>query len=82
VSAGLRVAPWVRRQVLTVNDRAEIHALPDDLVVTIWPTPVWSSRTWNCRIARGDLVLAKVEGHAKAMDAFRAAVELLPKVPA
>jgi hypothetical protein len=72
MSAHLRCAPWIRK-ALSLEDRAEIAALPADLTVYLWPSPQWRGRTWFAKIGRGTVEVASTAGHPDAMSAFRAA---------
>jgi hypothetical protein len=47
--------------LLTAKERAEMRALDDDLVVTLWPASHWTSdgdRLWTCHISRAEIMVA------------------------
>ena len=76
--SALRSLPWVRR-TLTPDERAEMQSLPNDLAVHIFPSPVWSNRTWRCAITRANVPIADTSGHASPIDAFRQARAMLER---
>jgi hypothetical protein len=78
--ATLRSLPWVKRTVLTAEDRNRIYLLPADLAVYVGPTsPRYRGRTWRCQITRAVVPIADVAGYPTAREAIEAAVAVVER---